>query len=158
MHKHLLRPEARVTGWTCDVCRSSSTIRYRCSTGCDWDACGACMDREGHAGEWRGEEKTQWCSLLSSVDGPVCRHEGGIRSRVHWSCCDKEKADDKGDGCFRATKVATHPKLSLSTLSSVFCWYLFCRVVDQQLVPKYGFLLATSRAAMPRVAHCVQET
>ena len=49
-HAHPLEP-IRVRrfglGYTCDVCQASNAPgRHRCTEGCDWDACGACMDRQ----------------------------------------------------------------------------------------------------------------
>lgn len=41
-----------------------------------------------HKGEWRGAERTQWCSLEESPDGVGCTHEG-IIDTVHWSCCGR---------------------------------------------------------------------
>ena len=40
-----------------------------------------------HGGEWRGASKSQWCSLESSQDGPVCAHGDNIITAPHWSCC-----------------------------------------------------------------------
>ena len=49
------------------------------------------------SGEWRGAERTQWCSLARSPDGFLCVHglgpaprqgeEPAIIKAPHWSCC-----------------------------------------------------------------------
>lgn len=72
------------------------------------------MATDGHSGDWRGESKTQWCSLTTSVDGPICAHPGRIISHEHWSCCGKQAADDKGAGCFKVRQAVEAPKVSPS--------------------------------------------
>jgi len=47
-----------------------------------------------HSGEWRGAEKSQWCSLGHDMDGPVCSHGEGIITEEHWSCCGKMSEAD----------------------------------------------------------------
>jgi hypothetical protein len=48
-HSHDLKFNSRQSGWNCDVCGYRSRQapvrkRYRCTAGCDWDACGTCME------------------------------------------------------------------------------------------------------------------
>ncbi len=97
-HEHPLKLFTKPTGWTCDVCRKQpGTKRYRCTTGCDWDACESCMMSKGHKSDFRGSEKTQWCSLTNSRDGPLCGHGEGIVTHEHWSCCGRRQFEA---GCF----------------------------------------------------------
>ena len=122
MHEHKVKPAPSVMGWYCDVCRNKRpTLRFKCSEGCNWDACGECMASDGHSGDWRGESKTQWCSLATSVDGPICAHPGRIITHEHWSCCGRQAAGDKGAGCFKAGQAAAEVKVS-----QYFYLYLWC--------------------------------
>ena len=55
-HSHDVKFNSRQSGWNCDVCRYRSSQqpvrkRYRCVSGCDWDACDVCM--EGPFAAWR---------------------------------------------------------------------------------------------------------
>ena len=97
-HAHRLRANGRTTGYSCDVCGTHNVAgRYRCVAGCDWDICGTCLGGRGHRGEWRGPERTQWCSIDAHPDGPLCAHGPVIQSE-HWSCCGV--ATRSGAGCF----------------------------------------------------------
>ena len=48
-HEHPVKLNSRNSGWYCDVCRENGegnkdgATRWRCTRGCDWDACGDCM-------------------------------------------------------------------------------------------------------------------
>ncbi len=43
-HPHELQFTSRSTAWNCDVCLAhSAPLRWRCTAGCDWDACGRCV-------------------------------------------------------------------------------------------------------------------
>ena len=95
---HPLQPVSR-KGYTCDVCHAGNgENRHRCTKGCDWDACGLCMARQGHkGGEWRGSERQQWCSLANSPDGLLCTHGSDVVQSEHWSCCGGAL---NAQGCF----------------------------------------------------------
>ena len=48
LHEHALTPGPQGTTYVCRVCgardlQSAATHRFRCATGCDWDACGRCL-------------------------------------------------------------------------------------------------------------------
>ena len=46
---------------------------------------------EGHGGEWRSEQMSQWCKLSESDEGDaMCAHGPEIIDKPHWSCCGVE--------------------------------------------------------------------
>jgi hypothetical protein len=102
LHAHRLGPCER-RSYHCDVCRSAGEGRHRCLAGCDWDACGSCLTRSGHRGEWRGPERSQWCSTAESINGMQCSHGIAILTRHHWSCCGS--VVQNGPGCFATVSV-----------------------------------------------------
>ena len=100
--QHMLRAEVQENRWVCDVCRQIAVggVRMRCRR-CDFDACNSCMLNGGHVGDFRGEEKKQWCSIESSRDGPLCMHAPGIITNLHWSCCGSLQ---DGAGCWAGAR------------------------------------------------------
>ena len=125
-HAHGLLPAPASADWYCDVCRAARpSLRFKCSEGCNWDACGTCMSTDGHSGDWRGESKSQWCSLANDPDGPVCRHSGGIISHEHWACCGRQGEQDKGAGCF--TPAAAAVAVTSTVIISFILEYLSCK-------------------------------
>ena len=46
---------------------------------------------EGHGGEWRSVQMSQWCKLSESDEGDaMCAHGPEIIDKPHWSCCGVE--------------------------------------------------------------------
>lgn len=96
-HPHRLKSCQMGSGWSCDVCgQAGHQVHFRCTSGCNWDICGECINQHGHRGEWRGREKSQWCSIPGKVEGCLCRHGQGILQREHWSCCARNMMES---GC-----------------------------------------------------------
>jgi hypothetical protein len=57
-----------------------------------WDA--STVIGKEHAGEWRSEDRKQWCSKASSPEGLVCNHGDDIVRSPHWSCCGSTSETD----------------------------------------------------------------
>lgn len=154
-HEHPLAESQARVGWTCDVCRAGSPPgRYRCTAGCDWDACATCMARNGHHSEFRGPQKRQWCSLAMSADGPLCAHEGGIISSEHWACCGRTLGEQ---GCFaapqRPPRVAVDQGLRLNRGDAVMLSHSYRTCEDAARGPlqagEVGHIVGTDSSMKP---------
>jgi hypothetical protein len=103
-HMHRLAPMSHSDSYRCDMCNESDRPgRQRCVAGCDWDACGTCVIRYGHKGEWRGPERSRWCSTERDTDGMQCTHGAAITTG-HWSCCGETNMR-AGRGCYASEVV-----------------------------------------------------
>eukprot|EP01062_Namystynia_karyoxenos_P029977 TRINITY_DN22445_c0_g1_i2.p1 TRINITY_DN22445_c0_g1~~TRINITY_DN22445_c0_g1_i2.p1 ORF type:complete len:682 (+),score=56.43 TRINITY_DN22445_c0_g1_i2:72-2117(+) len=87
---------------------SSVAAAPRAAEGASWPPPAALTNHALHAGEWRGEEKRQWCSTLLSPDGVVCRHGPATITVPHWSCCGEQTADGVCIGAASPLRLACH--------------------------------------------------
>eukprot|EP00047_Mylnosiga_fluctuans_P004441 m.234548 g.234548 ORF g.234548 m.234548 type:complete len:1138 (+) comp12675_c0_seq1:83-3496(+) len=112
-HPHRLTAFSRM-GYHCDMCGANdSPGRFRCGSGCDYDLCGSCATRCAHRGEWRGPERSRWCSPAESPDGIPCAHGAAI-TQGHWSCCGL--LSQHGGGCWAGEEAIRSLALQIGDL------------------------------------------
>ena len=59
-----------------------------------WDMSTVIGKDKEHAGEWRSQDRKQWCSKASDPEGLVCKHGDDVVPSPHWSCCGSTSETD----------------------------------------------------------------